>query len=156
MRTSAAPSTTTGGEATPTGSSKVARQIAVLGLVLCVVAVSLAYPLRNYLTQRSELAAAVSLQRANEQKIAELQQDLAALDDPQRIAAEAKSRLQYVRPGDTVYVVQVPNRAAAAAPDGFGAAASVGGPWYATLWNTLAAPPAVAVDPGPAGSAANP
>ena len=36
--------------------STVARQVAALGLVLCAVALTLAYPLRNYLAQREALA----------------------------------------------------------------------------------------------------
>lgn len=112
--------------------------------MLSVVALSLAYPLRNYLQQRSDLAAAVARQHVLEQQIAELQIQQAALADPDFIAAEAKRRLQYVKPGDTVYVVQAPGltpEAAAAA-----AAAAPSGPWYSTLWDTLAndAGPAVA------------
>ena len=39
--------------------SALARQVAMLGLVLCAVALSVAFPLRNYLEQRTELAQAV-------------------------------------------------------------------------------------------------
>ena len=45
----------------PAGSllpqSTLARQVAILGLVLCAIALSVAFPLRNYLEQRAELAA---------------------------------------------------------------------------------------------------
>lgn len=125
--------------------SRLARQIALLGLVLAVVALSLAYPLRNYLSQRADLAAAVEQQHELDQRIAELQIQQAALADPDYIAAEAKRRLQYVRPGDTVYVVQAPelttDDAGAAAP------AAPSGPWYSTLWDTLSHQPETAVDP---------
>jgi cell division protein FtsB len=126
--------------------SRLTRQIAVLGMVLAVVALSLAYPLRSYLAQRADLAAAVERQHELDQRITELQIQQAALADPNYIAAEAKRRLQYVRPGDTVYVVQAPDLAPADMADT--APTASGGPWYATLWDTLSHPPGTAVDPG--------
>lgn len=126
-------------------SSKIARQIAVLGLVLCAVALSLAYPLRNYLDQRAELAAAVAHQRSLEQQVAQLEIQQGALSDPEYIRAQAKKRLQYVQPGDTVYVVQAPNLGNTSATGADDTAPA--GPWYATLWDTLAANSGTAVDP---------
>lgn len=92
--------------------SPLARQIAALGLALCVVALSLAYPLRGYLAQQSAERAAVAQQAALQQQIEDLQAQQSALEDPAFIKAEAKRRLQYVSPGDTVYVVKVPATAA--------------------------------------------
>ena len=126
-------------------SSKVARQIAVLGLVLSVIALSLAYPLRNYLGQRADLAAAVSRQHDLEQRIVELKIQQSALADPDYITAEAKRRLQYVRPGDTVYVVQAPELPPAESAGD--TSAESGGPWYSTLWDTLSNDSGPAVDP---------
>lgn len=148
-RTTSAP---TGPESTGTRigfvGSKLTRQLAVLGIVLAVVALSLAYPLKNYLAQRADLAAAVAAQHQLDQRITELQIQQAALDDPDYITAEAKRRLQYVKPGDTVYVVQAPGIDPAAGTDDSGSAPdAVTGPWYSTLWDTLSHEPATAVDP---------
>ena len=129
-----APATPTGN---PLGSSKLARQVAILGIVLCAVALSLAYPLRNYIDQRAQLAAAVADQRSLERQVAELQLQQAALSDPDYLRAEAKKRLQYVMPGDTVYVVHAPDLAAPT--DDQTATEKSGVPWYSTLWDTLAA-----------------
>jgi cell division protein FtsB len=126
--------------------SRVARQITVLGLVLGVVALSLMYPLRNYAAQREQLAAAVESQQQLNQRIAELKIEQAALADPNFIAAEARRRLQYVRPGDTVYVVQAPGLAVDEQAPG-AAPTTPGGPWYRTLWDTMSHPPGTAVDP---------
>ena len=115
--------------------SALARQVAVLGLVLCAIALSVAFPLRNYLQQRTELAAAVSTQQALEEQRDELQARKSALSDPDYIAAEARRRLQYVTPGDTVFVVHSPvlaDDAQAAAT-----AAVSDQPWYSNLWATL-------------------
>lgn len=85
-----------------------------LGLALCAVALSLAYPLRGYLQQRAAETQAVSEQHDLEAQIEDLNAQVAALKDPAYIRAEAKRRLQYVTPGDTVYVVKVPGAAGAA------------------------------------------
>ncbi len=115
--------------------STLARQVAILGLVLCAVALSVAFPLRSYLEQRTELARAVSAQQDLEQQRDELEARKVALSDPDYIAAEARRRLQYVTPGDTVFVVHAP--ALAPSADEVAAAASSDQPWYGTLWNTL-------------------
>jgi cell division protein FtsB len=111
-----------------------ARQVAILGLVLCAVALSVAFPLRSYLEQRTALAAAVVAQQDLEHQRDELQARKAALSDPDYVAAEARRRLQYVSPGDTVFVVHAP----AIAADGSESATTASNqPWYGNLWSTL-------------------
>jgi cell division protein FtsB len=118
--------------------SRLARQVAILGLVLCAVALSVAFPLRNYLEQRTELADAVASQQSLEQQRDELQARKNALQDAAYVAAEARRRLQYVTPGETVFVVHAPDLGADA-PSGAAAPAS-DQPWYGSLWDTLAEP----------------
>lgn len=115
--------------------STLARQVAILGLVLCAVALSVAFPLRSYLQQRTELAQAVSAQQDLEQQRDELQARKVALSDPDYIAAEARRRLQYVTPGDTVFVVHAPGLASSADPAA--AVTTSDEPWYGSLWDTL-------------------
>ena len=115
--------------------STLARQVAVLGLVLCALALSVAFPLRGYLQQRTELAQAVVAQQDLEQQRDELQARKVALTDPDYVAAEARRRLQYVTPGDTVFVVHAPPIASAA--DIAAAAFDRDQPWYGSLWHTL-------------------
>lgn len=88
--------------------SPLARQIVALGLALSAVALSLAYPIRGYLQQQAAEQQAVHEHHALESQIADLQAQEAALKDPAYIKSEAKRRLQYVSPGDIVYVVKVP------------------------------------------------
>ncbi|HEY5882135.1 MAG TPA: septum formation initiator family protein [Nakamurella sp.] len=115
--------------------SALARQVAMLGLVLCAVALSVAFPLRNYLEQRAELGAAVASQQDLEQQRAELQDRKNALLDNDYVAAEARRRLQFVTPGDTVFLVHAP--ALADSGDGTSATPIPTGPWYGGLWDTL-------------------
>ncbi|OJV23857.1 MAG: hypothetical protein BGO26_03250 [Actinobacteria bacterium 69-20] len=79
------------------------------------MALSLAYPLRGYLQQQAAEAQAIAEQHDLEAQIKDLNAQIAALKDPAYIRAEAKRRLQYVTPGDTVYVVKVPGAAGAVA-----------------------------------------
>jgi cell division protein FtsB len=118
--------------------STVARQVAALGLVLCAVALTLAYPLRNYLAQREALAQVTSQQQALDKQIADLQAQQAALSDPDYIAAQAKERLRYVSPGDTVYRIVLP--AGTGKSTDSAAAAPAPQPWFENMWDTLSEP----------------
>jgi cell division protein FtsB len=138
---------------TSRATSQLIRQIAVLGLVFCAVALALAVPLRNYLAQRADLGVEISKQQQGETTLAARTQEQAALADPAYIASEAKRRLQYVKPGDTVYYVHapaLPGPTATAAPS---VAPSV--PWYSHLWDTLSDPTQTAA-PGPPASSNSP
>ena len=130
-------------------TSQLVKQVAVLGLVFCAVALALAVPLRNYLAQRADLGSEVSTEQKLRVQLAALDEERSALTDPAYVAAEAKRRLQYVKPGDTVYVVNAPAlpKAKAAAT----AAPATPAPWYSHLWDTLA-DPTVTQAPGPAPS----
>ncbi|MGH3753099.1 MAG: FtsB family cell division protein [Pseudonocardiaceae bacterium] len=111
------------------------RRAAMLAAVVCVLALSVAVPLRNYLGQRSELAAVYEQQHILTDKIIELQRRRTLLADPQHIQAQARERLRYVRPGEAPYLVQLPPGAIAAAGPG---SAEVPKPlWYAELWKSI-------------------
>ena len=110
----------------------------MLALVFFAVAFAVAVPLRNYLSQRAELAATVNQEQELRAQLAGLQAQKQALSDPAFIMSQAMRRLQYVKPGSTVYVVSAPPLAAAK-PAG-AAVPEVTTPWYSQLWNTLADP----------------
>lgn len=120
----------------------------MLGLVFCAVAFALAVPLRNYLTQRAALGATVSQEQQLRVELAGLVQQKAALSDPAYVAAEAKRRLQMVKPGDTVYVVHAPPLPGTRQPAATRATPAV--PWYSPLWDTLSDPVASSPAAGPA------
>lgn len=127
--------------------SRLAKQVAVLGLIFCAVALALAVPLRNYLTERAALGDSVSHEQQLRLQLAALEQQKGALADPVYIELEAKRRLQYVKPGDTVYVVHAPPLPPVRATT---AAATTGAaPWYSPLWDTLSDPVVTASKPAP-------
>ena len=130
--------------------SRLALNVAVLGLVFVAVAFILAVPLRNYFSQRNQLDAAVATERAMAAEKEVLQQQKAALSDPNYLANEAKRRLQFVTPGDTVYVVHAPALPKPASPGPAAPAAQA--PWYSSLWDTLSDPVAPAAAAAPTGT----
>ncbi len=123
-----------------TPSHGLTTRAAVLGLVLCALVVSAAFPLRTYLAQRGRIATmeqSLVVQRA---RVAELEQVREQLGDPAYVAGLARERLHYVRPGETAYVVLGPETGAGAAERGAGRAPQ--GPeaaWWSQLWGTVRA-----------------
>lgn len=87
------------------GGSRLTTRAVILGLVVCALVLSLAYPVKQYLAQRSDIA---SLQRDNaerEKAVEDLRERKRQLTDPAYLEAQARKRLQYVMPGDTSYIV---------------------------------------------------
>ena len=113
---------------------------AVLAVVVCMLAISLAYPLREYLDQRGELADYRSLVAEQRQRVAELEQARERWRDPAYVEAQARQRLHYVMPGETAYVVLGPEEKPA--PDGVivrEPAPAARSPWFADLWRSVEA-----------------
>lgn len=109
------------------------RRAAVLALVVCALALTVAVPLRNYVAQQQELAAVSERQRALAAEVERLTRERIRLDDPAVIEAEARSRLGYVAPGEVPYVVQLPQTPdVEVADDPFRDE-----PWYRRLWRDV-------------------
>jgi cell division protein FtsB len=110
----------------------------VLGLVVCALVLSLAYPLKEYLAQRGELARLEQQRVAAQQRVSDLEARRRQLADPAYVKAQARKRLQYVLPGESVYVVVTPSPAAPAPPP-TASSPAVGsdGSWYDRLWGTV-------------------
>lgn len=115
------------------------KRAAILALVVCALALTVAVPLHNYVAQRQDLAAVSEQQQALEADVARLSADRARLSDPAEVEAQARARLHYVRPGETPYVVQFPAPPAPAVVDG---QAEAGVPWFHTLWDDVTGEPA--------------
>ena len=113
---------------------------AVLGLVFCALVVGAALPLREYLSQRGQIAAAQHKQAEQRERVRQLEQKLRQLEDPAYVKEEARSRLHFVLPGETPYVLLTPS--AAPLPTGTGVLAGTTAtgpeaPWYSQLWASV-------------------
>ena len=131
-----------------------ARRAAVLAAVVCVLTLTIAGPVRTYFAQRTEMEQLAATEASLRHQIAELEQQRAQLADPAYIAAQARERLCFVKPGDIPFQVQLPPTAVSSAPPGIDAgSAAKNEPWYTSLWHTVAdnphLPPALQPAPAP-------
>src|SRR2546421_10562488 len=67
------------------------RRAAGLAILVCVMALSVAVPLRTYLSQRAELAAQDQQQADLARQVRELEQRKQELSDPAQVEAEARA-----------------------------------------------------------------
>ncbi|MEQ3551679.1 septum formation initiator family protein [Pseudonocardia nematodicida] len=114
------------------------KRAAILAIVVCALALTVAVPLHNYVAQRQELAAVTEKQQALEADVARLSADRERLSDPAEVEAQARTRLGMVRPGETPYIVQFPEPEEPVVDDG---QAEPGVPWFTTLWNDVSGEP---------------
>lgn len=140
-----------------------ARRAAVLAAVICVLTLTIAGPVRTYFAQRTEMNQLAAGEAALRRQIADLEQRKAKLADPAYIAAQARERLGFVKPGDIPFQVQLPPTAAEPTQPGSPSAKPVNNdPWYTSLWHTIAdaphlppanpaVPQAPPAEPGPPG-----
>ncbi|OBK22024.1 septation inhibitor protein [Mycobacterium asiaticum] len=131
-----------------------ARRAAILAAVVCVLTLTIAGPVRTYFAQRTEMAQLSATEAALRHQIGELEQRKGQLADPAYIAAQARERLGFVKPGDIPFQVQLPPSAAVAPQPGSEAATQgKNEPWYTSLWHTIAdaphLPPAATPAPAP-------
>ncbi|MGY1673548.1 FtsB family cell division protein [Geodermatophilus sp. SYSU D00710] len=80
------------------------RVVLFVGLLL-LLALTLAGPVRQWLEGRAELARLAAESTAYDERIADLEAELARQSDPDWTAREARERLAYVLPGDRLVVV---------------------------------------------------
>ncbi|WP_183783040.1 FtsB family cell division protein [Prauserella sediminis] len=112
------------------------RRAAVVAIVVCALAFTIAVPLRTYLSQRAEVAEQEARQEQLQQQVERLEQRKAELSDPAQVEAEARRRLRYVMPGETPYIVQLPEDSAAEPEPAQGdGSPQRHGAWYEQLWN---------------------
>ncbi|MFG3260341.1 septum formation initiator family protein [Streptomyces sp. NPDC048172] len=79
---------------------------ALLALVLCSLVVALAYPTRQYVSQRSDIAdQRRQADRAREQ-VHELRELRARWQDPAYVEQQAREHLHFVRPGETGFIMR--------------------------------------------------
>ncbi len=124
----------------PGRRSGLTTRAAVLGLVFCALVVSAALPLREYLGQRAQIAELEQAQARALQRVQALEKQRAQLQDPAYVAALARDRLHFVRPGETAYVVLAPTAPAPDAADARRATTAAVGPqapWFSQLWGSV-------------------
>ena len=77
----------------------------IVGIVLFVVAITLAPPIQNYFTQRAQINALKTQISDNQAMLDKAADELAQWDDPEFVASQARARLHFVFPGERQYIV---------------------------------------------------
>ncbi len=108
----------------------------ILVLTLAIIGVMLAVPVRNWFGQRAEIAELQAQIAVTQERVTELQLTQERWQDPAFIAAEARRRLHFVKPGEIGYV--------ALGADGRPAAETISEmadeqkpPWLMQLWGAV-------------------
>lgn len=114
------------------------RRAAVLAILVCAMALSVAVPLRTYWDQRTELAAQEQQRTEIVQQVKLQEQRRSELSDPAYLEPEVRSRTGWAPPGERPFIVSPP---VAPPPPPPGGPADGGddsdAPWYQRLWNSV-------------------
>lgn len=111
--------------------SRLTGRAALLALVVCSLIVALAYPMRQYVSQRAEIADLQRQKQRAQQRVEQLRDLKARWQDDAYAEQQIRKRLHYVLPGETGYVVVDPDAARQAHTD----SGSADRPWYSNVWD---------------------
>jgi len=114
-------------------ATRLTGRAAVLAVVICAIALSLAYPVRAYLAQRQQIDQLVAQQQTMLAQVKNLEAEQARLSDRAYIEQLARQELDMCFPGTQCYIVE-----------GSQPLPGVGRPqqpgpsaWYAKLWRSV-------------------
>ena len=112
----------------------------VLGALIVLFVVVLASPLHRYLHSRHDVASAARQLHDDQQALQRLSAEKAHWSDPGYVQQQARLRLQYAMPGDTVYTVAGPGAGSSLnAPSAINRRAIGGDTWTTRLWRSVQA-----------------
>ncbi|WHM32562.1 septum formation initiator family protein [Streptomyces sp. BPPL-273] len=111
--------------------SRLTGRAALLAMVFCSLVVALAYPIRQYVAQRAEIADLRREQQETRDRVDELRDLKARWQDDAYAEQQVRLRLHYVMPGETGFVVVDPDAARKARAESGGADR----PWYRNVWD---------------------
>ncbi len=120
------------GHGRPSGPGFTGRA-AVLVVVVCAVALSLAYPVREYIAQRRQIDQLMAQQQQITTQLGRLRAVQREISSPAYVEQQARDRLHMCLPSQTCYTIvggQPPPRRAAASRVAVT-------PWYQRLWTSV-------------------
>ena len=114
-------------------STKLTGRAALLAVVICAIALSLAYPVREYIAQRQQIDQLLAQQQTMGAQVKALQADNAKLSQTWYVEQEARDELHMCFPQEQCYEVVTgqPAKASVAKPQ------AGTDPWYAKLWESV-------------------
>ncbi|HEY1674175.1 MAG TPA: septum formation initiator family protein [Streptosporangiaceae bacterium] len=117
----------------PLRPTKLTGRAALLAVVMCAIALSLAYPVREYIGQRRQIDQLLVTQQSLSQQVKNLQAEQKQFSDPRYIEQQARDQLHYCMTGEKCYVI-IGN---SPAPDAGPARTTTAASWYSKLWGSV-------------------
>jgi cell division protein FtsB len=115
------------------GRPRLTSRAAVLAVVTCAIALSLAYPVREYIAQHRQIDQLEAQHRMEEAQVRSLEAEQQHLNDPAYIEDQARARLSMCRPAETCYVI-INGHTSSGLPQPPKARRAA---WYVTLWKSV-------------------
>jgi cell division protein FtsB len=114
-------------------STRLTGRAALLAVVICAIALSLAYPVREYIAQRQQIDQLLAAQQAMSAQVKALTEERTKLSQAWYIEQQARDELHMCFPREQCYEVISSSSAKtpAAGPQ------AVADPWYAKLWQSV-------------------
>ncbi|MEU0601868.1 septum formation initiator family protein [Streptomyces sp. NPDC006393] len=110
--------------------SRLTGRAALLALVVCSLVVALAYPMRQYVGQRADIADLKRQKRQAQERVEQLRDQKARWQDDAYAEQQIRQRLHYVLPGETGYIVVDPGAAKQSRTE----QGTARRPWYTNVW----------------------
>jgi len=113
--------------------TRLTGRAALLAVVICAIALSLAYPVREYIAQRQQIDQLLAEQQTLATQVKALQEQDTKLSQTWYIEQEARDELHMCFPQEQCYEVisGQPAGTSTARPQ------PVADPWYAKLWQSV-------------------
>ena len=127
-------------------STTLTTRATLLAVVIGVLALTLAYPLRTYLRQQEQISELTAGNAERQQRVNELREAAALYDDPAWVGDEARRRLHLLLPGEQAYLQPAPEQPSAS-PSAAAERSDPDTAWYGQLWSEI-------FSPGPSSAAA--
>jgi cell division protein FtsB len=127
------PATPEPGVPGPVRPAKLTGRAALLAVVMCVISLSLAYPVREYIAQAQQIGALVTQEQTVAGQVKNLQAENAKLQQPWYVEQQARDQLHWCFPSEKCYQVidgTSPFIAVTAQP-------KTVTPWYDRLWRSV-------------------
>jgi cell division protein FtsB len=117
----------------PAERARLTSRAAVLAVVICAIALSLAYPVREYIAQVRQIDELLAQRQVMITQLEALQQEQRRLNDPAYVEQLAEDRLHFCLTGETCYVVV----GSGGRHGGDQVKLVAGRSWYERLWHSV-------------------
>jgi cell division protein FtsL len=115
------------------GGRRFTGRAALLAVVLCAIALSLAYPVREYIAQSRQIGQLEAQRQAITAQVNALRSEQQQLSSPAYVQQQARDNLHMCLPSQTCYVIVNGGKPAGRARRAPAAAPA----WYQRLWTSV-------------------